>query len=250
MDELREQCPWDKKQTIESLRHLSIEEVYELSDAILDGKPEGLKKELGDVLLHIVFYSRIASEKQWFNIQDVIDSLCTKLIDRHPHIYGKVDGELKQVTNEEDVKQNWEKLKLREGNRSALSGVPNSMPALIKAFRIQEKASGVGFDWERPEQVWEKVEEELSELRHEIGQKADMNRITGEFGDVLFSLVNYARLTGINPEDALELTNRKFIFRFKYLEEKVKEAGKNLSDLSLEEMDVFWNQAKEIPGGA
>ena len=250
MDELREQCPWDKKQTIESLRHLSIEEVYELSDAILDGKPDGLKKELGDVLLHIVFYSRIASEKQWFNIQDVIDSLCTKLIDRHPHIYGKVDGELKQVTNEEDVKQNWEKLKLREGNRSALSGVPNSMPALIKAFRIQEKASGVGFDWERPEQVWEKVEEELSELRHEIGQKADMNRITGEFGDVLFSLVNYARLTGINPEDALELTNRKFIFRFKYLEEKVKEAGKNLSDLSLEEMDVFWNQAKEIPGGA
>lgn len=249
MDELREQCPWDKKQTIESLRHLSIEEVYELSDAILGGQPDILKKELGDVLLHIVFYSRIASEKRWFNIQDVIDSLCTKLIDRHPHIYGKLDGELKEVRNEDDVKQNWEKLKLREGNRSALSGVPVSMPALIKAYRIQEKASGVGFDWEKPEQVWEKVEEELAELKQEIDQKHDLNRVTSEFGDVLFSMVNYARLVGINPEDALELTNRKFIFRFKYLEEKVKESGRNLSDLSLEEMDVYWNEAKTIPGG-
>lgn len=249
MDELREQCPWDKKQTIESLRHLSIEEVYELSDAILDGQPDTLKKELGDVLLHIVFYSRIASEKRWFNIQDVIDSLCTKLIDRHPHIYGKLDGELKEVRNEDDVKQNWEKLKLREGNRSALSGVPVSMPALIKAYRIQEKASGVGFDWEKPEQVWEKVEEELAELKQEIDQKHDLNRVTSEFGDVLFSMVNYARLVGINPEDALELTNRKFIFRFKYLEDKVKDSGRNLSDLSLEEMDVYWNEAKTIPEG-
>jgi XTP/dITP diphosphohydrolase len=249
MDELREQCPWDKKQTIESLRHLSIEEVYELSDAIIDGQPEALKKELGDVLLHIVFYSRIASEKNWFNIQDVIDSLCKKLIERHPHIYGTVDGELKQVSNEEDVKQNWEKLKLREGNRSALSGVPNSLPALIKAYRMQEKASGVGFDWEKPEQVWEKVEEELRELRQEVEQGGEHERMAKELGDVFFSLVNYARLIRVNPEDALEYTNRKFAFRFRYLEDKVRESGRQLSDLNLEQMDMFWNEAKKLKGG-
>ncbi|MEY4111435.1 MAG: MazG protein [Bacteroidota bacterium] len=249
MDELREQCPWDKKQTIESLRHLSIEEVYELSDAILDQQPEALKKELGDVLLHIVFYSRIASEKNWFNIQDVIEALCKKLIERHPHIYGTVDGELKQVNNEEDVKQNWEKLKLREGNRSALSGVPNSLPALIKAYRMQEKASGVGFDWEKPEQVWEKVEEELRELRQEVEQGSEQERIAKELGDVFFSLVNYARLIGVNPEDALEYTNRKFVFRFRYLEDKVRESGRQLSDLNLEQMDLFWNEAKKLKGG-
>jgi len=249
MDELREQCPWDKKQTIESLRHLSIEEVYELSDAILDGEPDALKKELGDVLLHIVFYSRIASENRWFNIQDVIDSLCKKLIERHPHIYGNMDGGLKQVNTEEDVKQNWEKLKLREGNRSALSGVPNSLPALIKAYRMQEKASGVGFDWKRPEQVWEKVEEELKELRHEVEEGAGLEKITKELGDVFFSLVNYARLIGVNPEDALEHTNRKFAFRFKYLEDKVRESGRQLTDMNLDEMDVYWNQAKTLKGG-
>lgn len=249
MDELREQCPWDKKQTIESLRYLSIEEVYELSDAILEGDSESLKKELGDVLLHIVFYSRIASEKDWFTIKDVIDSLCKKLIERHPHIYGTVDGELKQVSTEEDVKQNWEKLKLREGNRSALSGVPKSLPALIKAYRMQEKASGVGFDWEKPEQVWEKVEEELGELRQEVESGAGLDKVTRELGDVFFSLVNYARLIGVNPEDALELTNRKFAFRFQYLEEKVKESGRQLSDLNLEEMDVYWNQAKTLRDG-
>ena len=243
MDELREKCPWDRKQTIESLRHLSIEEVYELSDAILEGDPQKIKKELGDVLLHIVFYARIGSEKRDFDLADIANSLCEKLISRHPHIYGTVDGELKEVVTEEDVKQNWEKLKLREGEKSVLSGVPVSLPAMIKAQRIQEKAAGVGFDWERPEQVYEKVEEELRELNVEVEAKHQL-KMEQEFGDVLFALINYARFIGVNPEDALEKTNRKFIKRFQYMEERVKEEGKKISDYDLKQLDVFWEQAK------
>jgi XTP/dITP diphosphohydrolase len=243
MDELREKCPWDRKQTIESLRHLSIEEVYELSDAILEGDPQKIKKELGDVLLHIVFYARIGSEKRDFDLADIANSLCEKLISRHPHIYGTVDGELKEVVTEEDVKQNWEKLKLREGEKSVLSGVPVSLPAMIKAQRIQEKAAGVGFDWERPEQVYEKVEEELRELNVEVEAKHQL-KMEQEFGDVLFALINYARFIGVNPEDALEKTNRKFIKRFQYMEERVKEDGKKISDYDLKQLDVFWEQAK------
>ena len=241
MDELREQCPWDKKQTIESLRHLTIEETYELSDAILDKDMLNIKKELGDVLLHIVFYARIASETNDFNIADVINSLCEKLISRHPHIYGDV-----KVENEEQVKENWEKLKLKEGNKSVLGGVPKSLPSLIKASRIQEKARAVGFDWEKPEQVWEKVQEEIAEFKHEVEQKSSKEKMEGEFGDVLFSLINYARFNDINPEDALEKTNRKFIKRFQYLESEAAKAGKQLSDMTLAEMDVYWNKAKEL----
>ena len=240
MDELREQCPWDKKQTIESIRHLTIEETYELSDAILKGNPEEVKKELGDILLHIVFYARIASETNAYNIKDVIDSLCEKLIFRHPHIYGDVKAE-----TEEQVKQNWEQLKQKEknGNTSVLSGVPNSMPALLKAYRIQEKARAVGFDWEEPAQVYEKVKEELNEFEEEV-KAGDMQKAEKEFGDILFSLINYARFLKINPEDALELTNKKFIKRFGYMESKVKEQGKQISDCKLEELDKYWNQAK------
>lgn len=241
MDELREKCPWDKKQTIESLRHLTIEETYELADAILDKDMLNIKKELGDILLHIVFYARIASETEEFDIADVINALCDKMISRHPHIYGDV-----KVQNEQDVKENWEKLKLKEGNKSVLAGVPVSLPALVKASRMQDKARAVGFDWERPEQVWEKVEEEISELKHEVEQKAALERIEDEFGDVLFSMVNYARFLNINPEDALEKTNKKFIKRFQYLEEEAQKAGKQLSDMSLAEMDVYWNKAKEL----
>jgi XTP/dITP diphosphohydrolase len=241
MDELREKCPWDKKQTIESLRHLTIEETYELCDAILDKDMPNIKKELGDVLLHIVFYARIASETKEFDIADVINSLCEKLISRHPHIYGDV-----KVENEEQVKENWEKLKLKEGNKSVLSGVPASLPSLVKASRIQEKARAVGFDWEKPEQVWEKVEEELAEFKHEVEQKSDKAKIEGEFGDVLFSLINYARFHDINPEDALERTNKKFIKRFQYLEQEAAKAGKQLSDMTLAEMDVYWNKAKDL----
>jgi XTP/dITP diphosphohydrolase len=241
MDELREQCPWDKKQTIESLRHLTIEETYELSDSILDKDMLNIKKELGDVLLHIVFYARIASETNEFNIADVINSLCEKLISRHPHIYGDV-----KVENEEQVKENWEKLKLKEGNKSVLGGVPKSLPALIKASRIQEKARAVGFDWDKPEQVWEKVQEEIAEFKHEVEQKATKDKVEAEFGDVLFSLINYARFNDINPEDALEKTNRKFIKRFQYLESEATKAGKQLSDMTLAEMDVYWNKAKEL----
>lgn len=241
MDELREKCPWDMKQNMESLRHLSIEETYELSDAIMSGDLDEVKKELGDVLLHIVFYARIGSEKGHFNIADVIDSLCEKLIRRHPHIYGDTE-----VADEDEVKANWEKIKMKEGNRSALSGVPRSLPAMIKALRIQEKARGVGFDWEKPEQVWEKVLEELNEFKAETesGEQAKMEE---EFGDLLFALINFSRFKNINPEDALEKTNRKFIHRFTYLEEESKKAGKNLEEMSLEEMDVFWNKAKAIP---
>jgi XTP/dITP diphosphohydrolase len=241
MDELREQCPWDKKQTIESLRHLTIEETYELADAIIEKDLTGLKKELGDVLLHIVFYARIASETKEFDIADVINSLCDKLIHRHPHIYGDV-----KVENEEQVKQNWEKLKLQEGNKSVLSGVPKSLPALVKASRIQEKARAVGFDWENSDQVWEKVGEEIEEFKHEVDSKAPIEKIEDEFGDVLFSLINYARFVGVNPEDALEKTNKKFIKRFQYIEAEANKVGKQLSDMTLGEMDKYWNEAKKL----
>jgi XTP/dITP diphosphohydrolase len=241
MDELREKCPWDKKQTIESLRHLTIEETYELADSIIEKDMLGIKKELGDVLLHIVFYARIASETNEFDITDVINSLCEKLIHRHPHIYGDV-----KVEYEQDVKENWEKLKLKEGNKSVLSGVPVSLPSLIKASRIQEKARAVGFDWEKPEQVWEKVQEEIAELKHEIDNNSPKEKIEDEFGDVIFSLINYARFVNINPEDALERTNKKFIKRFQYLESEALKAGKTLSEMTLAEMDVYWNKAKEL----
>ena len=242
MDELREKCPWDKKQTIESIRHLTIEETFELSDAILKNDLNEIKKELGDLLLHIVFYSKIASETNDFNIKDVIDGLCEKLIFRHPHVYGDVKAE-----TEEQVKQNWEQLKQKEkdGNKSVLSGVPNSLPALLKAYRIQEKARAVGFDWENPEQVYEKVKEELAEFETEI-KYGNQQNAEKEFGDVLFSLINYARFLNINPEDALEQTNKKFIKRFNYMEDKVKTQGKQISNCKLEELDIYWNEAKQI----
>ncbi|MEP5255246.1 MAG: nucleoside triphosphate pyrophosphohydrolase [Winogradskyella arenosi] len=240
MDELREQCPWDKKQTMETLRHLTIEEVYELGDAILDQDLEEVKKELGDVLLHIVFYSKIASETKAFNIADVCHSICDKLIDRHPHIYGDV-----VVKDEAEVKRNWEQLKLKEGKTSVLEGVPRSLPAMVKASRIQEKVAGVGFDWETPEQVYEKVEEELEELRVEV-EKGDQDAIESEFGDVMFSMINYARFLNISPENALERTNKKFIKRFQYLESKAKSLNKSLKDMTLSEMDVFWEEAKSL----
>ncbi len=240
MDELREQCPWDRKQTMESLRHLTIEEVYELGDAILDKDREEIKKELGDILLHIVFYSRIGSETGDFDIGDVANSICDKLIDRHPHIYSDVE-----VNGEEDVKRNWENLKLKEGKKSVLEGVPQSLPALVKASRIQDKVAGVGFDWEEPQQVFEKLTEELEELQAEIHAR-DQDKIEAEFGDVLFSMINYARFLKINPEDALERTNKKFIKRFQYLEAKAMEKNKPLSEMSLAEMDIFWEEAKKL----
>ena len=240
MDELREKCPWDKKQTLESLRHLTIEETYELADAILDNDLQEIKKELGDVLLHIVFYAKIGSEKKAFDIGDVANSISDKLISRHPHIYGDV-----KVENEEDVKRNWEQLKLKEGKKSVLEGVPNSLPALVKASRIQEKVTGVGFDWEKPEQVWENVQEELEELNEEIkkGNKANTEK---EFGDVLFSMINYARFIDVNPENALEKTNKKFINRFQFLEKITKKEGKNISEMTFAEMDVYWEKSKEF----
>ncbi len=240
MDELREQCPWDKKQTLESLRHLTIEEVYELGDAILDNDLEEVKKELGDVLLHIVFYSRIGSETNDFDIADVCNSICDKLVNRHPHIYGDV-----VVKDEEEVKRNWEQLKLKEGKSSVLEGVPKSLPAMVKANRIQDKVAGVGFDWEHPEQVFEKVEEELAELKVEIAN-GNKDHIESEFGDVLFSMINYARFLKVNPENALERTNKKFIKRFQYLEGKAKGLNKSLKDMTLAEMDVFWEEAKSL----
>ena len=240
MDLLRNDCPWDKKQTIESLRHLTIEETYELSESILNGDRNDIKKELGDLLLHIVFYSKIASEENAFDIKDVIDKICEKLIYRHPHIFSNI-----KVADESDVKKNWEVLKLKEGQNNLLSGVPHSLPSLIKAQRIQEKAAGVGFDWEQPEQVWEKVEEELTEFKAEVINKDEV-AMENEFGDVLFSLINYARFLKINPENALEKTNKKFTKRFTYLEEKAKSLNKNLKEMSLEEMDVFWEQAKKL----
>lgn len=241
MDELREKCPWDKKQTMETLRHLTIEETYELGDAILDNDLNEVKKELGDVLLHIVFYSKIGSETKDFDIADVCHSICDKLVDRHPHIYGDVI-----VNDESDVKRNWEKLKLKEGKSSVLEGVPNSLPALVKANRIQDKVAGVGFDWESPDQVWEKVEEELKEFQFEVNE-GNINAMEHEFGDVLFSMVNYARFLNINPENALERTNKKFSKRFQYLESKAKSLNKELKDMTLAEMDVFWEEAKQLP---
>lgn len=241
MDELREQCPWDMKQTLESLRHLTIEETYELSDAILSGNRKEIEKELGDVLLHIVFYARIGSETQDFDISSLIHKLCDKLVVRHPHIYGDV-----KVKDEKEVKENWEKIKLREGSKSVLSGVPVSLPAMIKAVRIQEKARGVGFDWDHEDQVWEKVQEEMAEFKEEV-KNGDQQKMEEEFGDLLFSLINYARFRNINPEDALEKTNRKFISRFNYLESEVNKSGKSLSDMTLEEMDFYWNEAKKLP---
>lgn len=240
MNELREQCPWDKKQTMETLRHLTIEETYELGDAILDQDLEEVKKELGDLLLHIVFYARIGSETKSFDIADVANGICEKLISRHPHIYSDT-----KVENEEDVKRNWENLKLKEGKKSVLEGVPASLPALVKASRIQEKVAGVGFDWEKPEQVFEKVKEELEEFQQEV-TAGDKNKMEAEFGDVLFSMINYARFLKINPENALERTNKKFIGRFQYLEKKAKEQNKSLKEMTLGEMDVFWEEAKKL----
>jgi MazG family protein len=240
MDELRVQCPWDKKQTMETLRHLTIEETYELGDAILENDLEEVKGELGDLLLHIVFYAKIGSETKNFDIADVANQICEKLISRHPHIYGDVT-----VADEKEVKQNWENLKLKEGKTSVLQGVPKSLPALVKANRIQDKVSGVGFDWEHPEQVFEKLQEELAELKVEVAAKNQQN-MEAEFGDVLFSMINYARFLKIDPENALERTNKKFIKRFQYLERKAKEQGKELKDMTLAEMDVYWEEANKI----
>ncbi|MBT5274297.1 MAG: nucleoside triphosphate pyrophosphohydrolase [Flavobacteriales bacterium] len=238
MDELREQCPWDQKQTLDSLRYLTIEEMYELSDAILEKDMDEIKKELGDVLLHIVFYSRIASETNDFDIADVINDICEKLIHRHPHIYGDV-----KVTDEKEVKKNWEKLKLKEGRKSVLEGVPKSLPAIVKAFRIQEKVRGIGFDWDNKTQVWEKVLEEIEELKVEI-EKGDNDRIESEFGDVLFALTNYARFINVNPEDALERTNKRFIKRFQIMERLIEKENLTLDQMNLEQMDVYWEKAK------
>ena len=251
MDELRINCPWDKKQTLESLRHLTIEEIYELSDAILEHDMEEVKKELGDIILHMVFYSKIADEKEAFDIQDVLDAICDKLVYRHPHIYGDPDnaGVITKAEDEEAVKQNWERIKLKEkGNKSVLGGVPKSLPALVKAMRIQEKARGVGFDWEKKEQVWDKVTEEMEEFRQELNfsEGIDPRKAQEEFGDLLFSLINYARFVGINPEEALERTNKKFIKRFQYLETESAIEGKHIGDMTLEEMDVYWEKAKKL----
>ena len=240
MDELREQCPWDKKQTFESLRHLTIEETYELGDAILDNNLEEIKKELGDVLLHIVFYSKIGSETNNFDIADVCNEICDKLIHRHPHIYSDI-----KVENEEDVKRNWEQLKLKEGKKSVLEGVPKSLPALVKASRIQDKVAAVGFDWEEPQQVFEKVQEELAELQVEI-KAQDQDKLEAEFGDVLFSMINYARFLKVNPEDALERTNKKFIKRFQFLEAEAAKENKQLQDMTLAEMNLHWEAAKKL----
>lgn len=245
LDTLRTECPWDRKQTMETLRHLTIEETYELSDAILDGDLTEVKKELGDVMMHLVFYAKIASETNDFTIVDVLNSVCDKLVNRHPHIYGDAE-----VQDENDVKRNWEQIKLKEGNKSVLGGVPASLPALVKASRIQEKARGIGFDWENKTQVWEKVEEELQEFKNEYNvvdnEAIDIEKAESEFGDLIFSLVNYARFIGINPENALEKTNRKFIKRFQYIESKAKDNGQVLQDMTLAEMDVYWNEAKKL----
>ncbi len=244
MDELRENCPWDKKQTLESLRHLTIEETYELSDSIIEGNLKEIKKELGDIMLHMVFYSRIASETKAFDVSDVLNSICDKLVERHPHIYGDV-----VANDEETVKANWEKIKLKTGNKSVLEGVPKSLPALVKAIRVQDKARGVGFDWEKKEQVWEKVEEEMSEFKAEFNvtsnEAINKEKAQAEFGDLLFSLVNYARFINIDPEEALERTNKKFIKRFQYLEIESAKDGKQMGEMSLAEMDVYWERAKK-----
>jgi MazG family protein len=245
MNELRENCPWDKNQTLESLRHLTIEETYELSDSILEGDLQEVKKELGDLMLHMVFYARIASEKNAFDVADVLNSICDKLIERHPHIYGDVIA-----NDEETVKANWEKIKLKQGNKSVLEGVPKSLPALVKAIRIQDKARGVGFDWEKKEQVWEKVEEEMQEFKKEFNAESNVavnkEKAMAEFGDLLFSLVNYARFIDIDPEEALERTNKKFIKRFQYLERESAKEGKKLGEMTLAEMDKYWERAKSL----
>ena len=259
MDELREQCPWDRKQTMDSLRHLTIEETYELSDAILEKDLSEIRKELGDIQLHLVFYAKIASEMaaetparqttDHFDMADVLNGVCDKLISRHPHIYADATGSKVIADTEEQVKANWEQLKLKEGNKSVLGGVPGSLPALVKAMRIQEKARGAGFDWDEKQQVWQKVEEEMQEFKAEFNVESntviDHRRAEGEFGDLLFSLVNYARFIDINPETALERTNKKFIKRFQYIEEQARANGKALIDMTLAEMDVYWNEAKK-----
>lgn len=241
MDELRQGCPWDQAQTLESLRHLTIEETYELSDAILNNDLPEIKKELGDLMLHLVFYAKIGSESGAFDIKDVLDSIADKLIVRHPHIYGEVN-----VADQEEVKSNWEKIKLKEGKKSVLEGVPGSLPALLKAYRMQEKAGGVGFEWKQPEDVWIKVNEELNELQHEVVTGSAHERLEDEFGDLLFALVNYARYIGVNPEDALERTNRKFKSRFEYIEDQARKNSKVLHEMSLEQMDKLWNEAKKV----
>jgi XTP/dITP diphosphohydrolase len=250
MDELREKCPWDRKQTIQTLRHMTIEETYELADAITEQDWQGIREELGDLLLHILFYARIGTEQQQFTLEEVIQSISEKLIHRHPHIYGDV-----KVKNEDEVKRNWEKLKMKEGKKSVLSGVPASLPAMVKAMRLQEKARQVGFEWENKDQVWEKVEEEIGELKSVIDRmpavdepdqrNAVQNKVEEELGDVLFSLVNYARFLQVDPENALEKTNKKFIRRFVFMEEEAGKAGKSLDKMSLEEMDAIWNKIKQ-----
>ena len=240
MDKLRAECPWDKKQTLESLRYLTIEETYELADAILEKDMDEIKGELGDLMLHMVFYSKIASETNDFDVADVLNTVCDKLVERHPHIYGNVVAE-----TEEAVKENWEKIKLKSGKKSVLQGVPKSLPAMVKATRVQEKARGVGFDWDNKEQVFEKVKEEFSELHEEV-EKNDISAIEDEFGDVLFSMINYARFIGVDPEMALERTNKKFIRRFQYLEAESKKDGKEMGEMTLNEMDEYWNKAKKL----
>ena len=240
MDEIREKCPWDRKQTMQSLRHLTIEETYELGDAVLDNDITEIKKELGDLLLHIVFYAKIASEKNDFDIADVITGINEKLVNRHPHVFGDFIAE-----TDEEVAKNWEKLKLKEGRDSVLEGVPKSLPAMIKASRIQDKAASAGFDWEKPEQVFEKVQEEINELNEEVKQE-DLNKIESEFGDVLFSLINYARFIKVDPESALEKTNKKFINRFQFLEKEAAKEGKELSNMTLNEMDIHWEKSKSF----
>ncbi len=245
LNTLRTECPWDKKQTMQTLRHLTIEEMYELADAILENDLDEVKKELGDLMMHLVFYARIAEEQKAFDITDVLNGVCDKLISRHPHIYSDT-----QVSNEDDVKRNWEQIKLKEGRKGVLSGVPGSLPALVKAYRIQDKVRGVGFDWEEKAQVWQKVEEELEEFKAEFNVETtaaiDLEKAEAEFGDVLFSLVNYARFIGINPENALERTNKKFIKRFNHLEKRAADAGRELHDMTLAEMDVYWEEAKKL----
>lgn len=247
MDELREKCPWDRKQTIQSLRQMTLEETYELTDAITENNWKSIREELGDLLLHIIFYSKIAEEKKEFNIQDVIEGISKKLIDRHPHIYGDPlnEGKLVEVNSEEDVKKNWEKLKIKEGKTSILSGVPKALPALVKAMRLQEKAKQVGFEWENKDQVWEKVKEEENEL-HEAIELNDHHKIEEEFGDLIFSLVNFARFLNIDAENAVEITNKKFISRFTQMEEKAMASGKDLNSMTLQEMDQIWNQIKRV----
>lgn len=239
MDELREKCPWDKKQTMQSLRNLTIEETYELADAIIENDLSGVKEELGDLMLHMVFYAKIGAEKKAFDVADVLNEVCEKLINRHPHIYADVE-----VADEEEVKLNWEKLKLKEGKKSVLGGVPKSLPAMVKAYRIQEKVKQVGFEWETKEQVWDKVKEEIEELKEAL-QNESLERVSDEFGDVLFSLINYARFIKVDPETALEKTNKKFIKRFKQMEATALKKQKPLADMTLAEMDAIWNVVKQ-----